>query len=182
MSRETLCANGCEAFAVPGSPLCHRCANRQGAAARTVQRARVREAPGQMALFAPPAPPPAPRLGDTTTPRARAEDPENAHRAAARAAGDLTLKQKSVLEVITTYGPMHDEHLVHFYREARTQQLARGFGALYPDLTDSSIRSRRNELVGLGMVRDTGRETRTARGGPTTIWEVVPGHERRASA
>lgn len=182
MSREErLCANGDERMAALGTEYCLECL-RANPPRRTTARAKVREAPGQIAMFNPPPPPPPPGLGDTTVPRARAGDPENAHRAAARAAGDLTLKQKAVLEVITAYGPMHDEHLVHFYREERTRQLARGFGALYPDLTDSSIRSRRSELVTLGMVRDSGRETRTARGGLTAIWEVVPGHERRASA
>jgi len=49
-----------------------------------------------------------------------------------------------------------------------------GAGLLFPDLTDSSIRTRRAELVTLGRLRDSGRTTTTQRGGETTVWELAP--------
>lgn len=42
-----------------------------------------------------------------------------------------------------------------------------------PHASESGIRSRRAELVAMGLVRDTGRKTRTPSGRSTMIWEAT---------
>jgi hypothetical protein len=133
-------------------------------------------------LFDEPEPVAPPPLGTTRRPRARKTDRATSHEATTRAARGLTTKQRAVLSVFQQYGRLHDEQLVECYRELRRTQLARGFGEQIPDMTDSSIRTRRAELVTLGRVRDTGHKTTTARGGPTTVWERVGQWEPEPSA
>jgi hypothetical protein len=65
-----------------------------------------------------------------------------------------------------------DEELIVAYRASRALRYE-GVPFL-PDLTDSSIRTRRAELVTLGHVRDSGHKRATARGNPATVWEAVP--------
>lgn len=170
---------GCHNERMQGARRCNECERVFQSMPPTAQFASKARMPE---LFDPPAPPVAPAaLATTKRPRARRTDRSTSQRAADGTARGLTTKQRAVLTVFVEYGPaLHDEALVAFYRELRSHQLARGFGAQLPDLTDSSIRTRRNELVQLGRVRDTGRETTTARGGSTAVWEVVTtaaGHE-----
>lgn len=152
-------------------PLCVPCTEALAAkppAEALATKARLPE------LFDEPAPvAPAPP-GTTRRPRARKTDPATSHAASARAARGLTTKQRAVLSMFHKYGRLHDEALIAFYREIRTEQLGLGYGEQVPDMSDSSIRTRRAELVTLGRLRDTGHQSTTARGGATTVWELVP--------
>jgi len=100
----------------------------------------------------------------TRAPRARKNDPQESHEAAAAvdALGVARIK-RNIIRILADY-PCHDERLVARY----------AVRSLLPLTTDSSIRSRRAELVRAGAVRATGEHARTAHGRPTRIWEINP--------
>lgn len=169
-----MCRGGCENFARPGRAYCggDYCVR-----SRTVGVKPANDPPAQRSLLDTPHPP-APGLGATTLPRARRGDRPTSHEATKAAARGLNDKQRHVLRAFQDWGAMHDELLVTLWRDRRVEQLARGFGDVLPDLTDSSLRSRRAELVTLDMLRDSGRTALTSRQGKTTIWELTPNGER----
>ncbi len=68
----------------------------------------------------------------------------------------LSPARRAVFDVIAAEGPMTDEELVEFTGASR-----------------SRVIPRRSELARFGLVRGVGSK-RTAAGGKTTIWEVVP--------
>jgi hypothetical protein len=43
----------------------------------------------------------------------------------------------------------------------------------WPEQTHSGLRTRRNELVTLGYLRDSGRKGETQAGGPSIVWELT---------
>ncbi len=49
-----------------------------------------------------------------------------------------------------------------------------------PDQSASGIRTRRNELVELGVIRDSGKREKLRSGRYGVVWEVVPENEREA--
>ena len=96
-------------------------------------------------------------------PRARNSDPWTSH-AAAQSVPTVFVRasQQAVLKVLRRYGPLHDQHIIHRVR-------AWGFKA-----SNSGIRSRRSELVYLGLVRNSGRTVKLPSGRNSIIWEIVP--------
>ena len=68
--------------------------------------------------------------------------------------------QQAVLEALTILGPMTDEELVSRYG-GRPQQ------------SPSGLRTRRSELVELGVVRDSGQRRVLRSGRRAIVWEAV---------
>lgn len=112
-----------------------------------------------------------PRLADTPTagPRARVADPETSHEAAATIApAALRKSQEALLRVYRDLGGMSDDRLVDVYAE-------RADDGDVPRQSPSGIRTRRNELVGLGLVHDSGRKTILEGSGRRAIvWDLTP--------
>ena len=96
-------------------------------------------------------------------PRARSSDPWTSH-AAAHSVSNVFVRasQQAVLRVLRQQGPMHDQRIIHHVK-------ASGFKA-----SNSGIRSRRSELVFLGLVRNSGKTVRLSSGRNSIIWELVP--------
>jgi hypothetical protein len=79
----------------------------------------------------------------------------------AAASVDLTKGQKIVMSAFRTTNSMTDDELI--------AQVAR----LGLKLSPSGCRSRRKELVELGILRDSGTKALTASKRTTTVWELV---------
>lgn len=96
--------------------------------------------------------------------QARLTDPETSHEAA-RSVTDLTVKQAHVLAVLEAWKPwggLTDERIrLEYVRDDRPYQ------------SESGLRTRRHELVELGLVVDSGRRERLASGRRAIIWEAV---------
>lgn len=96
---------------------------------------------------------------------ARSTDPETSHVAAA-SVGDLRLSQACVHRLLGTFGPMSDELLCALYEKFWRQYD-------YPQQSPSGIRSRRAELVRLGLVVDTGEKVEMTSGRMAKVWGVA---------
>lgn len=97
-----------------------------------------------------------------THPVARTTDPETSHEAAA-SVRDIRASQKQVFDLLATLvGGATDDELIRYARRCGVMQ------------SDSGLRTRRAELVRLGLVRDSGRRGYTALLRRSIIWEVVP--------
>lgn len=114
-------------------------------------------------------------------PATRASHPITSHRAASKAADKLTTKQLAVLDVLQRMrgAPTHEE-VVREYRERRmgarsSYAVHAGWYAAdwYPDLTDSSIRTRTKELVALGYVQKQDENGKSDRGNKATRWTLT---------
>ena len=95
-------------------------------------------------------------------PRARASHPETSH-AAARSVDRLNEKREAVLKVFQEKQSLTLEELLEAY-------------ALRPDLpkqSPSGIRSRCSELVGMGLVGDSGLTRPSVSGRACVVWRVV---------
>lgn len=116
-------------------------------------------------------------------PRARGTDPQTSHRAAKRAAGELTRKQQAVLDCFrymealnAPYGHMMgrfrmtDPQLIGKYNSFREKQN-------WPAQSDSGIRTRRHELVKAEKIEAAGetRGSRSGRAGRYTLWATKRG-------
>lgn len=101
----------------------------------------------------------------TSEARARTTDPETSH-AAAASVGDLRLSQSAVHQLIAAFGPMSDERLCHFYE---VFQEAWGL----PPQSASGIRSRRAELVRLGLVQFNGDKALMKSGRMARVWAIA---------
>lgn len=124
----------------------------------------VEETPTHPPLSAVPSEP----TGDPGRAHARVADPATSH-AAAAAVGrreELRATQVAVLEVFKEYGLMHDEVLVQRYEEKMAE------GKL-PIQRPSGIRSRRSELVGQGLIRDSGDRVTLESNCKSNVWELV---------
>ena len=77
-------------------------------------------------------------------------------RAAADALGDATTLRRAVYEALVEHGPMTDEQL----QDALV-------------MNPSTERPRRVELVGLGLVADSGKRGRTRAGCVAVLWSAV---------
>ena len=89
----------------------------------------------------------------TSRAHARATDPWTSH-SAADSIADVTPLQYRLLQCFDVEMAMTDEELVKVY--------ARTWGITWP-ATDSSIRSRRSELVGMGQLLPTNETRKTIR-------------------
>lgn len=96
---------------------------------------------------------------------ARSTDPETSHRAAA-STGDLRLSQGCILQLLRVFGPMTDEALCATYAKFGVQYE-------YPRQSDSGIRSRRAELVRLGLVEYTGEKLPISTGRLARVWGAI---------
>jgi hypothetical protein len=94
--------------------------------------------------------------------RARRGDPQNSHDAAAAfSVSRLRASQYDIFRLLSLFGPAHDEEIV---RRAKLHGVRQ---------KDSGIRTRRSELVRLGVVRDSGRHVILSDSQEkSTIWEV----------
>jgi hypothetical protein len=95
---------------------------------------------------------------------ARKSDPYTSHLAAAAVVMDTTTLQIRILSVFEyAMNGLTDEELVKNYQ--------RMWGVSFP-ATDSSIRSRRSELVNKGNVIDTGKTRLTKAGNKSIVWSI----------
>jgi hypothetical protein len=100
----------------------------------------------------------------------RRDDPETSIAAAWSVVEELRPRQSAVLEVMKRWGPhgLIDEQLCSAYQtQATMPQYA------LPRQTDSGIRSRRNELVELGLVVATDERRLTAAGRKSIVWKLT---------
>lgn len=107
-------------------------------------------------------------------PATRASHPITSHRAAAKAARKLTQKQLAVLDVLQRMrgAPTHEE-IVREYRDRRDSGAPMYEAEWYPDLTDSSIRTRTKELAALGYVQVQDENGRSSRGNKAQRWTLT---------
>lgn len=83
---------------------------------------------------------------------------------AADSVEDLTALQNRIMSLFGGIGNgLTDEELIRAY--------ARAYGSFYPS-SDSSIRSRRSELVHTQFLRDSGDKRLTKAGRATTVWRL----------
>ena len=94
---------------------------------------------------------------------ARTTDPQTSHDAAA-SVGNISKVQHAILQILNGRG-MHDENMIAQYR--MWQELG---SDLYPQATDQSIRSRRAELVKLGLVKACPMKEKMSTGRLATVW------------
>lgn len=99
---------------------------------------------------------------------ARRGDPSTSWEAADSVTG-IRESQRIVLATLRRTGPLTDEQLL----DKVTDALRNGYLEAYR-ISPSGCRTRRAELVALGLVRDTGRRDLTASGRHTIVWEAVP--------
>lgn len=97
---------------------------------------------------------------------ARTTDPETSH-AAAHSVADLRMSQSYVHRVLKAIGPLTDEELVDHYQWNPVFERFRPQSA-------SGIRSRRAELVRLGLVEYTGEKRLMRTGRMARVWRVTP--------
>lgn len=92
---------------------------------------------------------------------ARRTDPQTSHDAAASVRG-IRESQADVLTVIRKHGPVSDEQISWYYRDMGM-----------PRQSESGLRTRRSELVTLGLVVDSGLLGYTLSNRKTVLWKVV---------
>lgn len=100
------------------------------------------------------------------TARARTTDPSTSH-AAARSVTNLTDKQTAVLALFTALGRMTDEVFVERYADSVKA------GLPIPQQPPSGLRTRRDELVTAGLMRDTGERKPLVSGRLGIVWEAI---------
>lgn len=93
---------------------------------------------------------------------ARRTDPRTSHEAAASVT-HMRESQHTILSLFEQHGPMEDELLIKW---------AGGYAA-GRKMSVSGIRTRRSELVRLGLVRDSGKRARLPSGRHSIIWEAI---------
>lgn len=97
-------------------------------------------------------------------PRARKHDRETSQLAALKIRPRLTQSRRDVLLLFDWNKNLTDEELVEAYNKSQ---------GLYPQ-SPSSIRSRRSELVYLGLVGDTGKRRKNKLHNSCIVWARVP--------
>lgn len=103
-------------------------------------------------------------IQDVTVPKARKTDPQTSHDAAS-SVKEVSATQAAIMMILRS-APMCDERLVTEYQ--RWQPLDG-----YPKATPQSIRSRRAELVRMGLVQDAGFKESMTTGRFGIVWKVV---------
>ena len=96
-------------------------------------------------------------------PHARLSDPQTSVEAA-KSVKHVTSTQSAIRSLLVN--EMTDEELFVAYSKAVTKGLA-------PLASPSGVRSRRAELVVLGLVEDTGRKRKLASGRNAIVWKTV---------
>ena len=96
---------------------------------------------------------------------ARRTDPSTSHEAA-RSIRDVPLNQRAVFDVLGAFGPLIDEDLISHYDRSVVMWNN-------PQQSDSGIRTRRKELVDMGLVFDSGVKGRTEGGRASIRWEAT---------
>ena len=91
---------------------------------------------------------------------ARKTDPFTSH-LAAESIKDVTPVQSRILSLFDAFGDMTDEELIYEY--------AKAFNLQWPS-ADSSIRSRRKELVNMGLLTPTSMVRNTKAGQKSIVW------------
>lgn len=95
---------------------------------------------------------------------ARKSDPATSW-SAADSVQHLTQTRAGILEILRDYGPKTDEEIQAIYR-------ARVIAGMVPNASPSGLRSRRAELVKLGLAAKSGIGT-TQAGNACTIWRAL---------
>lgn len=90
-------------------------------------------------------------------PRARKTDPQTS-KDAAKSVKNITETQRAILKVLVK--PATDVDLVRLYKKVPSA----------PRASESGIRSRRSELVELGLVKDTGFRQQLESGRYAILW------------
>lgn len=105
---------------------------------------------------------------------ARRSDPETSHAAAASISQEkLRASQVAVLAIFQRVGAMHDERLLAAYADVTLLH-----GTIGPMQSPSGIRTRRRELVDLGLLRNSGETVTLPSGRRSIVWERTPGGTR----
>jgi hypothetical protein len=101
--------------------------------------------------------------------RARRSDPKTSHDAAA-SVRNLSEAQDWLLEFIRKIGPVTDQHIWEVsrgkYTDLKTLELV--------SISQSGMRTRRKELVEMGLIQDSGLRKRLRSGREAIMWEVAP--------
>lgn len=97
-------------------------------------------------------------------PGARPTDPSTSHEAAA-SVKNVTPLQAAIIGIL--FRPMTDEQLIEDYRKTQTMM-----PRLFPEASDSGIRSRRAELVKQGLVCPVGY-SKTKSNRNTIVWSAA---------
>ena len=93
--------------------------------------------------------------------------PETSYKAAASVV-NLGRTRDAILSVLRDYGWQTDEEIADVY--SFRHYLGRPFD--YPKVSPSGLRSRRSELVKLGLVCDSGQRAKTQSGRESIVWSV----------
>lgn len=91
----------------------------------------------------------------------RPDDPVTSHAAAGTTLIELRESQSEVLGLFQDVGPMSDTDLVATAQRLEVKQSVSG------------LRTRRSELVTMGLLRDSGRRGKTENDRDTIIWETT---------
>lgn len=113
------------------------------------------------------------RLGmvdsDNTATRAyaRTDDPSTSHAAAMSLTEEvLRDSQRGVLDCFRRFGAMCDTEFLSCYRRHQEEYA-------WPKQSDSGLRSRRDELVDGGLMKDSGEKAPLLSGRQSIVWEVA---------
>lgn len=91
---------------------------------------------------------------------ARATDPLTSHEAAESITYETaTAIQKNILELFVRHKTLDDKSLVNYYR-----------GAFDSEIAESSVRTRRHELVEAGLIKDSGLKIKQRNGRRAILW------------
>lgn len=99
-------------------------------------------------------------------PSTRELDPSTSFEAARSIKTENITKTMSGILDILRNGPRHDSGIVHAYNALSIHHIV-------PFASDSGIRSRRAQLVELGLVEDSGKRVKTNSGRMSIVWQVV---------
>lgn len=98
---------------------------------------------------------------------ARTDDPSTSHEAAGSLTEEeLRVSQRDVLDCFRRYGAMCDAEFLQVYRSHQGEHDWR-------QQSDSGLRSRRDELVDGGLMRDSGDKAPMVSGRRSIVWEVA---------
>ena len=98
---------------------------------------------------------------ELAAPRARRTDPATSH-AAAHSVAHLRHNQRVILTLLQLDGPMTDEELLYLWNDRIAERIS-----------PSGLRTRRCELVDMGMVRDSGDRRPLESGRMAIVWEAA---------
>ena len=102
----------------------------------------------------------------TTQPRARSTDPQTSHDAA-RKVSNVAKVRNQILSILWQRGPLTDPKIAEYY----FQRVADGTA---PMASESGLRTRRKELVDMGMVTTAAWKEKLSSGRYATVWAWEP--------